>query len=61
MRTIGASAVKERIFVSSVQKALAAERPALRDYIRSGKLLSQYFEVSCSMTFRPSIATPDQE
>jgi ATP-dependent DNA helicase RecG len=37
--------VKERIFISSVQKELAAERQVLRDYIRSDKLLSQYFEV----------------
>jgi predicted HTH transcriptional regulator len=37
--------VKERIFVSSVQKELAAERQALRDYVRADKLLSRYFEV----------------
>jgi ATP-dependent DNA helicase RecG len=37
--------VKDRIFLSSVQKELAAERQALRDYIRSDKLLGQYFEV----------------
>lgn len=37
--------MKERIFISSVQKELAAERQALRDYVRSDKLLSQYFEV----------------
>ncbi|MGH9418672.1 MAG: DUF4062 domain-containing protein, partial [Thermoanaerobaculia bacterium] len=37
--------MKERIFISSVQKELSAERQALRDYIRSDKLLNQYFEV----------------
>jgi len=37
--------VKERIFISSVQKELAHERQVLRDYVRSDKLLSQYFEV----------------
>jgi hypothetical protein len=37
--------VKERIFVSSVQKELAGERQVLRDYVRTDKLLSQYFEV----------------
>ncbi|HYI11544.1 MAG TPA: DUF4062 domain-containing protein [Thermoanaerobaculia bacterium] len=37
--------MKERIFVSSVQKELAAERQALRDYVRGDKLLSRYFEV----------------
>lgn len=37
--------MKERIFVSSVQKELAAERQALRDYVRADKLLSRYFEV----------------
>lgn len=37
--------MKERIFVSSVQKELATERQALRDYVRADKLLSQYFEV----------------
>lgn len=37
--------MKDRIFVSSVQKELATERQGLRDYIRTDKLLSQYFEV----------------
>ena len=37
--------MKDRIFISSAQKELAVERQALRDYIRSDKLLSQYFEV----------------
>jgi ATP-dependent DNA helicase RecG len=37
--------VNERIFISSVQKELVAERQALRDYVRGDKLLSQYFEV----------------
>ena len=37
--------MKERIFISSVQKELAAERQMLRDYVRGDKLLSRYFEV----------------
>jgi hypothetical protein len=35
----------ERIFVSSVQKELAAERRALRDFIQGDALLRRFFEV----------------
>ncbi len=34
-----------RIFISSVQKELAAERAALRDFIQGDLLLSRFFEV----------------
>ena len=34
-----------RIFISSVQKELAAERRALRDYIQGDPLLRRFFEV----------------
>ena len=37
--------MKETIFVSSVQKELAKERQALRDFIRGDALLGQYFDV----------------
>lgn len=37
--------MSERIFVSSVQKELAAERQAIRDYIRGDALLRRFFEV----------------
>lgn len=36
---------KRRIFVSSVQKELAVERRALKDYIEGDPLLRRYFEV----------------
>jgi ATP-dependent DNA helicase RecG len=36
---------KRRIFVSSVQKELAAERRALKDYIQRDPLLGRFFEV----------------
>ena len=36
---------RRRIFVSSVQKELASERVALRDYIRSDPLLKRFFDV----------------
>ena len=35
----------ERIFISSVQKELAAERRALKDYIQGDALLRRFFEV----------------
>lgn len=35
----------ERIFVSSVQKEFAAERQALRDFVRRDPLLRQFFDV----------------
>ena len=37
--------MKESIFVSSVQKEMAKERQALRDFIRGDALLGQYFDV----------------
>jgi hypothetical protein len=35
----------ERIFISSVQKELAAERKALKQYIQGDALLRRFFEV----------------
>lgn len=35
----------QRIFISSVQKELAAERRALKDFVRNDALLRQHFEV----------------
>ena len=35
----------ERIFISSVQKELAAERRALKDYIHGDALLRRFFDV----------------
>jgi ATP-dependent DNA helicase RecG len=35
---------KQQIFISSVQKELAAERQAIRDFIRGDALFSQYFD-----------------
>jgi predicted HTH transcriptional regulator len=37
--------MKQQIFISSAQKELAAERRAIRDFIRSDALFSQYFDV----------------
>ena len=37
--------VKQLIFISSVQKELAAERRALRDFICGNRLLSRHFDV----------------
>lgn len=39
------AASRSLIFLSSVQKELQAERRAIKDYIRSDPLLSQFFEV----------------
>lgn len=36
---------KQQIFISSVQKELAAERRAIRDFIRGDALFGQYFDV----------------
>ena len=36
---------KQRIFISSVQKELALERRAIKDFIRADPLLSRFFEV----------------
>jgi hypothetical protein len=35
----------QRIFISSVQKELAAERRALKDYIHGDPLLRRFFDV----------------
>ncbi len=37
--------VKQRIFISSVQKELALERQAVKDFIHADPLLSRFFEV----------------
>src|SRR5690242_2705313 len=37
--------MKQQIFVSSVQKELAAERRALGDYVRGDPLLARFFDV----------------
>lgn len=37
--------MKQQIFLSSVQKEFAAERRAIRDFIREDALFSQYFDV----------------
>ena len=37
--------MKQQIFISSVQKELASERRAIRDFIRADALFSQYFNV----------------
>jgi hypothetical protein len=37
--------MKHQIFVSSVQKELAAERQALKDYVHGDPLLRRFFEV----------------
>lgn len=37
--------LKERIFVSSVQKELAEERRALKDYVQGDPLLERFFDV----------------
>lgn len=37
--------MKQQLFISSVQKELASERRAIRDFIRNDALFSQYFDV----------------
>ena len=37
--------MSERIFISSVQKELAQERRAIRDYIRGDALFRRFFDV----------------
>jgi predicted HTH transcriptional regulator len=37
--------MKDRLFISSVQKELAAERRALKDYVQGDPLLGKFFEV----------------
>ena len=36
---------KKRIFISSVQKELAAERRALKDYIQGDPFLGRFFDL----------------
>ena len=50
--------MKERIFISSVQKELADERRAIREYIHGDALLRRFFNVSCSRTCPPLTAVP---
>ena len=41
----GKSRMSERLFISGVQKELAEERQAVRDYVRGDPLLRRFFEV----------------
>lgn len=43
--TRGRKRVSERLFISSVQRELAAERAALRDFVRGDPLLRRFFDV----------------
>jgi len=52
--------MKERIFISSVQKELAEERRALRDFVRGDPLLGQYFEVFLFEDLPASDGAPDE-
>lgn len=51
--------MKERIFISSVQKELTGERRALRDFVRGDPLLGQYFEVFLFEDLPASDGAPD--
>ena len=51
---------KTRIFVSSVQKELSAERRAMKDFIEGDPLLRQYFDVFLFEDLPASNQTPDQ-
>ncbi len=44
-REFGRVCMNVRLFISSVQKELAEERAALRDYLRGAALLRRFFEV----------------
>lgn len=52
--------MKELIFVSSVQKELADERKAIRDFVRGDVLLGQYFDVFLFEDLPANNQTPDQ-
>lgn len=52
--------MKERIFISSAQRELSAERRALRDFVRGDPLLSQYFEVFLFEDLPACDGTPDK-
>jgi len=50
--------MKECIFVSSVQKELAGERKAVRDFVKGDPLLSSFFDVFLLKIFRHLINAP---
>lgn len=52
--------MKELIFVSSVQKELAREREAIRDFVRGDALLGQYFDVFLFEDLPANNQTPGQ-
>jgi predicted HTH transcriptional regulator len=52
--------MKELIFISSVQKELADERRAIRDFVRGDALLGQYFDVFLFEDLPASNQTPGQ-
>ncbi len=52
--------MKELIFVSSVQKELAVERQAIRDFIRGDALLGRYFDAFLFEDLPANDQTPDQ-
>ena len=52
--------MKEMVFISSVQKELAAERQSLRDFIRGDVLLGQYFEAFLFEDLPAGNQSPDQ-
>lgn len=52
--------MKELVFISSVQKELAAERQAMRDFIRGDALLGQYFDVFLFEDLPANNQTPGQ-
>ncbi len=52
--------MKEFVFVSSVQKELADERHAIRDFIRGDALLRQYFDVFLFEDLPANDQTPGQ-
>jgi predicted HTH transcriptional regulator len=52
--------MKELVFVSSVQKELAVERQAIRDFIRGDALLGHYFDVFLFEDLPANNQTPDQ-
>jgi hypothetical protein len=52
--------VKELIFISSVQKELANERQAIRDFVRGDALLGQYFDVFLFEDLPANNQTPGQ-
>ena len=49
--------MNERIFISSVQKELQAERQAVRDFVRGDPLLRRFFDLFFSSASRSSSPT----